>query len=153
MKLIEFLIDPMPAPRQNRADRWKVGDNARPIVKKYQAYRDKLLGQAIEQHFICPVYSFSIIFFIPFPKSYSKKKMEEMNEQYHTLKPDLDNLLKAFFDSIFRKNDKYFQGNYHWLKQRDKKLWDGFNRDDSVVCSYFVEKKWSYAGKIEVWDL
>lgn len=42
----------------------------------------------------------SITFVIPMPPSWSNKKRGSMNGEYHKQRPDLDNLIKAFKDSL-----------------------------------------------------
>ncbi len=41
-----------------------------------------------------------ITFFMPIPKSWSKKKKEDAVFSYHTKKPDADNLVKGVFDAL-----------------------------------------------------
>jgi hypothetical protein len=48
----------------------------------------------------------SLIFVIPMPSSWSKKKRLSMIGQPHTVKPDLDNLIKAFKDALC-ENDSH----------------------------------------------
>lgn len=80
-----------------RADRWK----KRKCVLEYWAFKDHVnylkkgfeLGNKI-----------SIVFCIPFPKSYSKKKCEKLFLKPHELKPDIDNLEKALTDAIKKKD-------------------------------------------------
>lgn len=89
---MRYQITPMGAVRMNKADAWR----KRPAVLRYMAFKDQVRasGMILEP-------GQSIIFLIPMPKSWSKRKRALMNETYHTQKPDLDNLLKAVMDSIF----------------------------------------------------
>jgi Holliday junction resolvase RusA-like endonuclease len=92
-------ITPMGAPRQTQRDRWQ----KRPVIVRYHAYRDQLnlllpgyeLGMAVH-----------LIFYIEMPKSYSKKKRDELRGTYHDQKPDIDNLAKGFMDA-FKQEDKH----------------------------------------------
>ena len=68
-----------------------------------------------------------VIFYMPIPKSLSKKKQVLLENTPHTKKPDLDNLIKTF-DAL------------------NGILW----ADDSQICTIMAEKKWSKEGKIEI---
>ena len=46
----------------------------------------------------------AITFYIPMPKSWSKNKRFERVQMSHTGKPDIDNLLKALLDAIFKED-------------------------------------------------
>ena len=105
-------ITPVAKPRMTRQDKWKV----RPCVAKYRAYCDELRvefnkrGWEIEE-------TVSVIFYIPMPKSWSKKKKEHMCQQPHQQRPDLDNFIKGYIDALTQED------SYIW--QIDAiKLWD-----------------------------
>jgi Holliday junction resolvase RusA-like endonuclease len=85
-------ITPVPAPRMTRSDKWKKRD----CVMRYFAFRDavKAAGITIGD-------GYRIFFFLPMPESWSKKKKEAMRGLPHRQKPDIDNLCKALFDSVF----------------------------------------------------
>ena len=116
---IEFNIKPCPKPRMTRADRWK----KRPIVLKYWDFCNELERQAIKLEYI-PGDKVSLVFFIPMPKSWSKKKREQMLGKPHKAKPDIDNLAKAFLDALLT--------------------------EDSYVYSLSAEKYWSNEPSIVV---
>lgn len=46
----------------------------------------------------------SIVFILPMPKSWSEKKKEQMNNEPHLQRPDLDNLLKALLDALMKED-------------------------------------------------
>ena len=106
-----FNITPIPKPRMTRADSWK----KRPCVVRYWDYKDNLTLQAralrftVEEHL-------DIEFHIPMPKSWSKKKKAKMLGNPHQQTPDIDNLSKAFLDSLCE------QDNYVWSLVA-KKYW------------------------------
>ena len=84
-------VTPHPYVRQTQADRWK----KRPSVLRYRDYRDALrmsLGSIPQR--------MRVVFGLPFPKSYSKKRRRELLGTPHLLKPDTDNLLKAVQDAV-----------------------------------------------------
>lgn len=110
----EYNITPVAKPRQTRSDVWK----KRPCVMRYRAFADRVRAAGIKienggSH---------IIFVLPMPKSWSKKKKRETTGRAHQQVPDSDNLLKALLDSLF-KNDSH--------------IWD-----------IRVTKVWGYGGKI-----
>ncbi len=91
-------IPPCPKPRMTRADRWK----KRKSVVKFFAFRDAV-RQFQETHAIS-WWSFDIEFHVPMPKSWSKKKQALHNGQPHNQRPDLDNYLKAWKDSVYEED-------------------------------------------------
>ena len=87
-----FHVEPMGKPRMTRADK---RPPKRPAVARYHAFQDLVRLQA---GFFLPRNDDSIRFFIPMPKSWSKKKSDAHYLKLHAQRPDLDNLLKAFWD-------------------------------------------------------
>lgn len=49
---------------------------------------------------------FKVIFILPMPNSWSKKKKEAMIGKPHQQKPDIDNLLKFVMDSLLPEGDE-----------------------------------------------
>lgn len=88
-------LTPMGAPRMTQASKWK--------HQKYFKYKDDIRT-------LLPGYELGlelhIVFHIPMPASYSKKKRDELRGMYHDQKPDIDNLAKAFMDA-FGSEDKH----------------------------------------------
>ena len=89
---LTLAVDPVGKPRMTQRDRWK----KRPVVLAYFAYRDEIKKQAEE--WVPPDYGLKILFVIPMPASWSGVKKAKMLGELHQQKPDIDNLLKAFFD-------------------------------------------------------
>ena len=108
-------IIPIPKPRMTRNSSYRYID--------YWDYKDKLKKLAHENNLVIHQELKNIIFVIPFPKSYSNKKKKDLDGKPHTLKPDLDNLIKAFQDSLL-DNDSFI----HTYKN--------------------ISKIWGYDGKI-----
>lgn len=113
-----FGVKPMGKPRQSSSDRWK----KRPVVMRYRAYADELrltakqLGYELES-------TLNITFVVPYPKSYLTKKGNLVKSKKHLvpgtphqLKPDIDNMAKAFMDAL-AKDDRFV----HTLNAR--KVW------------------------------
>ncbi len=110
--IVNFPVSPFAKPRMTQRDRWK----KRPVVVKYHIYKDSMKHYANEFNY-CVDETLSLTFIIPFPKSYSNKKKNELRGQPHRLRPDLDNLLKAFKDALC-KEDSYIH-----TYQNINKIW------------------------------
>lgn len=102
-------IDPIGKPRLTRRDGWKKKDGTfkRKCVNDWYEYKDALHDWVSERG-IDPTQfvGLNIVFFVPMPKSWSKKKKAEKNGTYHDQKPDIDNLEKAFLDSVLKDDSK-----------------------------------------------
>lgn len=109
-------VDPVPKPRMTRSDVWK----KRPACVRYWDFKDKV--KAIYPNEL-PA-TFSVVFNVPMPKSWSNKKKMEMHGKPHQQKPDVDNYLKSFMDALCE--------------------------DDSYVYDVRVRKQWSVLGNIEL---
>ena len=112
--MIEIFITPVPKPRMTRSDKWK----KRPVTDRYWAFKDELLKQLkgnLEPRF-------HVIFYIPMPKSWSKKRKLEMNGKPHQVRPDVDNYEKSFMDALCE--------------------------DDSYIYDVRAEKYWAVRGRI-----
>jgi len=119
MKIIAFGITPVAKPRMVRSDSWK----QRPCVVKYWQFKQELNYMAQDKGYKLGD-TLDIVFRIPMPKSWSKKKKKEMFGKPHKQKPDWDNLAKAFMDCLLD--------------------------DDSAVYKAKVAKYWADVGRIEV---
>lgn len=95
-----FSLDPNTKPRQTRSDKWK----KRPCVMQYRAFADDLRQQASEQGYSLGD-TLNVDFIVAMPPSWSEKKRAEMDGAPHRQTPDVDNFLKAVFDSL-AKQDK-----------------------------------------------
>ena len=111
-----FAINPMGKPRITHQGRFT--DRA----KKYYKYKEDLLIQ--RGSFVMPESNLYIIFYIPFPRSWNAKQKEQMYLKPHQQKPDLDNLVKALFDTFLTE---------------DKKIWE-----------FRAVKVWNYEGSISI---
>ncbi|NWC66026.1 RusA family crossover junction endodeoxyribonuclease [Cedecea sp. P7760] len=112
MKVYNIL--PMGKPRMTRADKWK----KRLEVLRYRAFCDEVRLNQIE----LPECGYHVIFVLPMPPSWSKKKQAEYDGKPHQSRPDKDNLEKALLDALFGE---------------DSHIWDGR-----------VSKIWGTTGKI-----
>lgn len=120
MRTIVIDINPKPAPRMVRSDKWK----KRSIVTDYFSWRNafRLLCNQAGYKVLEPV--LDITFIIAMPGSWSEKKRVLMDGKPHQQRPDRDNLLKS--------------------------VQDAFNVDDGFVWAGRTTKVWGYTGKIMI---
>lgn len=79
--MITYPITPVPKPRQTRADKWK----QRPAVMRYREFADQVRAAGIT----LPDCGALVTFYIPMPKSWSKKKRARADGTPHQSKPDV----------------------------------------------------------------
>lgn len=116
----------MGKPRMVRSDSWR----KRPKVVRYWAYKDELVRQSLKIRFTLPEDSYHIVFHIPMPKSWSKKKKASMLATPHQDKPDKDNLEKGFLDALCEEDKTIWDG-------RVTKLWS----NESKICVYIEDPR------------
>lgn len=85
-------------------------------IDKYNNYKISLLGLAKEKKFTIPESGCGVTFFIPCPRSWSKKKKRMYHGMLHQSHPDLKNLLSAWEDSLCME-DKYIAHYSHLCKR------------------------------------
>ena len=107
--VVTINVAPCSKPRMTRADKWK----KRQCVTKFFAFRDAIKQSSIHN---IALESFDIEFHIPMPKSWSKKKKELHNGTPHKQRPDLDNYIKAWCDSVFEEDSVVwrFKASKRW---------------------------------------
>lgn len=69
-------------------------------LEKYNEYKINLLAEAKKKKFEIPVAGLDVTFYMPCPKTWSKKKKKQLHGSYCMSRPDIDNLFKAFGDSL-----------------------------------------------------
>ena len=120
-----FEICPVSAPRMSSSDRWRTGKRKRKVVAKYHDFKDYLRFLTKKQNYtVKPV--LRIEFYVEMPKSWTKKKKNELRDMPHLQRPDLDNYLKAFLDALCK--------------------------EDSFVWKVTASKFWSDEGSIVVYE-
>ncbi len=86
-------------------------------LEKYNQYKIDLMALCKMKRFKLPSQGLCIKFYIPMPKTWRKWQREAMNGKLHRNKPDIDNLLKAVFDSLISE-DKFIghigEVSKHW---------------------------------------
>jgi Holliday junction resolvase RusA-like endonuclease len=73
-------------------------------LERYNKYKLDLDTEAKRKSFVMPPIGASITFVIPVPASWSKKKKKLYHGTFHQSKPDIDNLQKAFLDSLMKED-------------------------------------------------
>jgi Holliday junction resolvase RusA-like endonuclease len=101
-------VSPLAKPRMTQRDRWK----KRKCVEDYWHYRDQLRPVVT---ILEPLQAISLVFHIPMPASWSKKKRQVMDQTPHRSRPDLDNYIKGFCD-VFEEDKEI-----HYIEAQ--KLW------------------------------
>lgn len=109
-------VEPVPKPRMTQRDRWA----KRPAVLRYREFCDQVRAAGA----VVPECGAHIVFRLPMPASWSKRKRAEMDGKPHQQKPDVDNLAKALLDACLSE---------------DQGVWD-----------MRVTKVWAVSGGIEI---
>lgn len=104
-------------------------------AKRYFSYKQQialLVKQHIHRPSERPILA-DVTFYMPMPTSWSQKKKDRMNGAIHKSKPDIDNLIKGYFDSL------------------NKIAW----KDDNQVYEVHSRKVYSFNPGIafEIWEL
>lgn len=112
--MIELNIDPVAKPRMTSSDRWK----HRPIVDKYFAFKDAIVGLCNLSKFVLPD-KYKVEFFIKMPDSWSKWRRNDLDGKPHQQKPDLDNLVKSINDCLRTKDESIYwiEASKFWSTQ------------------------------------
>jgi len=95
-----FDITPVPKPRQTQSDRWK----KRPCVVRYREFKDQIKALGLD----VPETGCRLIFVLPMPESWTKKKRAQMNGQPHQQRPDTDNMIKAVLDAVHAEDSQIY---------------------------------------------
>lgn len=110
-----FTGEPIGKPRMTQRDKWK----KRPCVVAYRAWADaiRLTAGSARKVRLDGAVSVSVTAYMSIPSSWSRKKREALASQPHTVKPDMDNILKAVMDSLFENDECVY-------RQHGAKFWD-----------------------------
>ena len=92
--------DPVAKPRMTQRDKWM----KRPCVMRYRAWKDKAAmvcaGRPGDPSWI------KIEAYLRIPNSWSKKKKYAYSDNAHRQKPDVDNILKAVIDALWKRDER-----------------------------------------------
>lgn len=125
--MIEFTVPGQPIGKA-RPRATSVNGRARMYTPKTTADYEKVVASEAKPLFPEPLacaVRLRVVAFFAMPKSWSKRKREALEGQFHTQKPDADNVLKAIKDGL---ND------VAWI-------------DDCQVCDARVVKRWARHGE------
>ena len=111
---MKYNITPCAKPRMTQKDKW----SRRPATETYWVFKDEVKRLKLD----LPESGANIIFMIPMPQSWSKKKKLKMVGTPHKQKPDLDNLIKGLGDAVYQ--------------------------DDSCISDICANKIWAVRGAI-----
>lgn len=75
-------------------------------LERYNNYKIELLAEAKRKKFTLPPSGLHITFYFPCPRTWSKKKKALHHGLLMQSRPDIDNLIKGFFDSMVSE-DKF----------------------------------------------
>jgi Holliday junction resolvase RusA-like endonuclease len=126
-KIVRFNITPQTNVRSTQGDRiyFRIPESKlhAPGLKRklrlvrYNDYKDSIFVLSRKHQFTFPNQGCHIRFYIPCPRSWSQKKKARYHGMMHQNKPDIDNLVKAIFDSLFKedKNVSHFQASKRWV--------------------------------------
>lgn len=100
----QYPITPVSKPRMTRKVKWD--RNAHQT--KYFAFKNEVQRLGVE----VPEFGYHLVFVIPMPKSWSKKKKALMDGSPHRNDkgPDKDNLEKALLDSVYSNDARVWNG-------------------------------------------
>ena len=104
-------IPPCSKPRMTQRDRWK----KRQCVLDFFAFRDRIRQEVKRIDTLLIKESpfdwdnLTVIFLVPMPKSWSKKKKALMVGKPMQQRPDLDNYLKGLFDATHKEDSSIWK--------------------------------------------
>ena len=104
-------IPPCSKPRMTQRDRWK----KRQCVLDFFAFRDRIRQEVKRINTLLIKESpfdwdnLTVIFLVPMPKSWSKKKKALMVGKPMQSRPDLDNYLKGLFDATHEEDSSIWK--------------------------------------------
>ena len=118
---MRYKIKPFPAVRSNKKswsdtvqDYHSKMNFLRLLMNTWEYSKEEIMEALIQ-------WNYSLEFMIPMANKWSKKKKEEYNWQPHRVTPDVDNLFKAFTDTVFYGQKEY---NDSWIyKLKGVKYW------------------------------
>ena len=97
-------VCPVGKPRMTQRDKWM----KRECTNKYWTFCDTLRWE-VKAKKLELTKSLRIIFYLPIPKSYKKRK--EYENKPHDKKPDWDNLAKAFCDALYPEDSVIYHAD------------------------------------------
>lgn len=96
LPLAPLAVSPVAKPRMTRRDKWA----QRPSVVRYRAYCDALRAELRAIPGAQLPEELEVVFVLPMPASWSKRKRAQHLGQPHRQRPDIDNLVKGLMDAL-----------------------------------------------------
>lgn len=114
MKKIIFEIDPVGKPRMVRSDVWA----GRKCVDDYWVFKKRLIFMANQKKYVVGD-TLDIKFFVKMPESWSITKKKNNENRPHKAKPDTDNMIKAFLDSLCKNDSNVWKitASKYWARK------------------------------------
>ena len=119
-----YHIEPVSKPRMTQRDKW----SKRPATLKYWRFKHKVKELGIEL-MECGEW---VKFYIKMPKTWSKKKKDEMIGTPHHQRPDIDNLEKRCYD-IITLAGVVFKDDCQIAVTSSKKVWSNNPRTEIEI--------------------
>lgn len=118
---IDLYGEPVPMKRPRFARRGNFVHTYDPQANLKETFKWQIKSQYREQPIKAPV-SLDITFYMPIPKSTSKRKKRQMLNGvcFHMVKPDIDNLSKFLLDCL---NEIVFEDDAQVIELRTKKVY------------------------------
>ena len=107
-------------------------------VKDYKNVVQALASAYMDKNKISPTSKpvvVNVYINLKIPKSYSKKRREELLNEWAPVKPDIDNCLKLVIDAISK--DPWHQGQY-------------LLENDNQVCEIYTQKKYAEEASVRM---
>lgn len=120
-----IMLRPVPAPRMSKRDKWKGAQS--PAVQRYVRYCEELRLRNV----VLPE-RFKVTFGM---KSGDGQVGAGMLGMAHSVRPDVDNLLKGFLDAIFHSKGKAGGDEHIWSVWAEK-VW---TEEYAIVIEEIVE--------------
>lgn len=95
--------------------------NRKNQILRYFNFKRSLKAEAEKQRFLFPEEGAWIKFYLPMPKSWSKKRRNEKCFTQHKSQPDTDNLIKAISDSLFSNDSRLsdYRATKFWYDSKE----------------------------------
>jgi Holliday junction resolvase RusA-like endonuclease len=130
------------SPKLNESKLPKWAMQLRRSMLRYNKYKDDVRQRAKDAEFVIPDRRILIIFCFPMSMSVRAKVAEDRLKTGHQVKPDIDNITKAFFDALKRQDSSIYDVSLHkqWLPKGETgriEIYE-FDRDiKSILLDYY----------------
>jgi Holliday junction resolvase RusA-like endonuclease len=132
------------SPKLNESKLPKWALQLRRSMLRYNKYKDDIRQHAKDANFTLPDRQILIVFCFPMSMSVRTKVAENRLKTGHKVKPDIDNITKALFDSLKRQDSSIYDVALHkqWLPKGEKgriEIYE-FDKDiKSILLDYYAK--------------